>query len=278
MYKMVRDQDVTRGGSINRTVRSDFRKERNAVATSHGTARHARHIALLSSTWLLLITVSGCGVATGTAAPTPAEVGQPLTASAITVVPQATAIPMKSNSAQEKPAAQQRAAVATTPALQAGADLESLLFQPGDLPDGTTAAHSDNPSPINFEDNPPAATIVGLTFATENWGAGSVSVLLYTSGADVSSAFTRLTESVLRDEASAGAKPQPKPAIGEQARAAQLTLASSTYGKDTVSVVTFTRCRALVDIRLNGRAGMTIETALAYAKALDTRLTPKVCQ
>jgi hypothetical protein len=165
-----------------------------------------------------------------------------------------------------------------TPAAQAGADLESLLFQPGDLPDGIAARHADNPSPLNFEDNPPAATMVGLSFTQESRGAGGVSLLLYTSAADLASAYSRLTTSVLNDEAAAGTKPQPKPGVGEQARAARLTLASSTYGKGTVSVIIFTRCHALVDIRLNEWAGMTLETAAAYATALDTRLTAKVCQ
>jgi len=165
-----------------------------------------------------------------------------------------------------------------TPASQAGADLEPLLFQPGDLPDGIAARHADNPSPLNFVDDPPAAAMIGLDFAPESRGAGRVSVLLYTSTADLTSAFTRLTRSVLSDEAASGTKPQPKPAVGEQARAARLTLASSTYGGGTVSIIIFTRCRALVDIRLNEWAGMTMETATAYANALDKRLTPKVCQ
>jgi hypothetical protein len=120
--------------------------------------------------------------------------------------------------------------------------------------------------------------MVGLNLTKEGRGVGRVSVLLYTSPSDLSSAFARLTSSVLTDERTSGNKPQPKPTIGEQAQAAQLTLASSTYGKDTVLVVIFTRCHALIDIRLNEWAGMTMQIATTFATAVDNRLTPKVCQ
>ncbi len=158
------------------------------------------------------------------------------------------------------------------PASQIETTLEPLLFQSGDLPTGVSARHADDPSLPNFVDDPPAATIVGATFVRDSGGAGRVSLLLYTAPVDLESAYKRLIASVLRDEATAGNQAQPKPKVGEKAVATRLTTLSSTYGKGNVSVIIFTRCHTLVDIRLNEWTGMTLDIALAYARRLDARL------
>jgi hypothetical protein len=166
--------------------------------------------------------------------------------------------------------------IASAP-MQAQADLEHVLFQPGDLPDSVSASPSDQPSPPNFEDNPPAATIIGRVFTREVRGAGSVSLLLYPSVSEREQAYTRLTTSVLNEAASGKNAPQPAPAVGDTAIAARLSYASSTYGPGYVTVIVFARCRAVTDIRINEWAGLTLDMATAYAKRLDQRLSSSVC-
>lgn len=156
-------------------------------------------------------------------------------------------------------------------------DLEPLLLQPGDFSDTIAGARADDPTPLNFENAPPATRIVGLRLTHDERGAGSVSVLLYDAPADLAQAYQSLTASVLADAGQAIGAPLP-PEIGEKAVAARLTLASSTYGPNHVAVIVFARCHALVDIRLNERADMTMDMAVAYAKRLDHRIAAVVCR
>jgi hypothetical protein len=164
-----------------------------------------------------------------------------------------------------------------TPTQPGETDLEALLFQTGDLPAEIAATRADNPVPLNFENQPPAATVAGLRFARDGRGAGSVSALLYNTSAEIDGAFERLTKSVSGDAASSGSPAQPESGLGDKAMRARLSLRSSTYGTGQVAVVVFARCRALVDVRMNEWTGLTIEMALAYAKRLDQRLAVAVC-
>jgi hypothetical protein len=161
-----------------------------------------------------------------------------------------------------------------TPTQPGEIDLEALLFQPGDLPAEISGSRADDPEPANFENDPPAATIVGLRFERAQRGAGMVSVLLYASTADLDRAYRRLTNSV---RAAASQTAQSEPGLGDKAVTARLSLPSSTYGTGQVAVVVFARCRALVDLRMNEWMGMTLDTVIAYAQLLDRRLSPIVC-
>jgi hypothetical protein len=58
---------------------------------------------------------------------------------------------------------------------------------------------------------------------------------------------------------------------------ARLTLASSTYGPTHTVVVIFARCHAVIDMRLNEQADLTLDTAVVYAKRLDQRIAAVVC-
>jgi hypothetical protein len=156
-------------------------------------------------------------------------------------------------------------------------DLEALLFQPGDLPTGATADRIDDPTPLNFVNDPPATSMAGRRFERDGRGAGSVAVLLYASPADAEQAYGRLTTSVRDDAASSGSPAQAEPGLGDRAMRARLSLRSSTYGPGQVAVVVFARCHALVDIRLNEWTGLALDAALGYAKRLDQRLVAAVC-
>ena len=59
---------------------------------------------------------------------------------------------------------------------------------------------------------------------------------------------------------------------------ARLTLASSTYGPTHTMVVIFARYHAVIDMRLNEQADLTLDTAVAYAKRLNQRIAAVVCR
>jgi hypothetical protein len=101
-------------------------------------------------------------------------------------------------------------------------------------------------------------------------------VLLYESPASLTQAYERLTRSV-SDPFTAANEVKPQTDVGDKGLAARLSLASSTYGTTHVSVLVFTRCRALVHIAMNERPDVNGDTVLAYAKRLDARLAPVVC-
>ena len=156
-------------------------------------------------------------------------------------------------------------------------DLASLLLQPGDLPDAITSKRADDPAPPNFADDPPATTIVGRHLIRDGRGAGSVSLLFYDNLSDLAQAYARLTTNADSFNLQGNAM-EPRNDVGDKAMTARLTLASSTYGPTHTVVVIFARCHSIVDLQLNERDDLTLETALAYAKRLDQRIAAVVCR
>jgi len=156
-------------------------------------------------------------------------------------------------------------------------DLARLLLQPGDLPDTIASEPADDPAPPNFANDPPATTMVGRRLTRDGRAAGSVSLLFYNSPSDLAQAYQRLTAST-DPFAGQGNAMEPRTDVGEKAVTARLTLASSTYGPTHTVVVIFARCHALIDMQLNERDDLTLDTALAYAKRLDERIAAALCQ
>ena len=156
-------------------------------------------------------------------------------------------------------------------------DLAPLLLQPGDLPDNITGEPADDPSPPNFANDPPAATIVGRRLSRHGRGAGSVSLLFYDNLSDLAQAYERLTTNADSFNPQGNAM-EPRSDVGDKAMTARLTLASSTYGPTHTVVVIFVRCHSIIDLWLNERDDLTLDTALAYAKRLDQRIAAVVCQ
>jgi hypothetical protein len=155
-------------------------------------------------------------------------------------------------------------------------DLAPLLFQPGDLPDNIAEAPAADPIPLNFEDDPPAARIIGLRLTRAGRGAGSVALLFYDNPSDLAQAYQRLTANADSFTAQGNAM-EPRTDVGDKAMTARLTLASSTYGPTHTVVVIFARCHAMIDIRLNEQADLTLDTAVAYAKRMDRRVARLTC-
>ena len=156
-------------------------------------------------------------------------------------------------------------------------DLAPLLLQPGDLPDNITSEPVDEPAPPNFADDPPATTIVGRRLTRDGRAAGSVSLLFYDNLSDLAQAYERLTTNADSFNPQGNAM-EPRSDVGDKAMTARLTLASSTYGPTHTVVVIFARCHSIVDLRLNERDDLTLDTAVAYAKRLDQRIAAVICQ
>lgn len=156
-------------------------------------------------------------------------------------------------------------------------NLESLLLQPGDLPGAIAGEPTDDPTPPNFANDPPATTIIGRRLTRDGRGAGSVSLLFYDTPSDLAQAYQRLTANADPFTTQTNAM-EPRTDVGDHAMTARLTLASSTYGPTHIVVVIFARCHAVIDIRLNEREDLTLDTAVAYAKRLDRRIAAVVCQ
>jgi len=104
-----------------------------------------------------------------------------------------------------------------------------------------------------------------------------VSLLFYATPSDLAQAYQRLTANADPFTAQANAM-EARTDVGDHAMTARLTLASSTYGPTHIVVVIFARCHAVIDIRLNEREDLTLDTAVAYAKRLDQRIAAVVCQ
>jgi hypothetical protein len=168
-------------------------------------------------------------------------------------------------------------APAGTPPSPPPAELESVLFQPGDLPGTIAGEPTDNPIPPNFANDPPATTIVGRRLTRDGRAAGSVALLFYDNPSDLAQAYERLTANADPFAAHPNAM-EPRTDVGDKAVTGRMTLASSTYGPSHIVVVIFARCHAMIDIRLNEQTDLTLDTAVAYAKRVDQRVAAVVCQ
>ncbi len=145
--------------------------------------------------------------------------------------------------------------------------VEDVLLESGDLPEGFAKGER------------PAGEYVGSMWENiarpdarhEQWIAlngenrGSTQVFLY--GAEVDARFAYGQVEALVTQESTGQAPQPIEELGEQA-----ALGTGTFGNTDLA---FRRCNATVYIRLSGLPN--ISDLVRYARRLDERLTPVVC-
>jgi hypothetical protein len=182
---------------------------------------------------LVALVIAGCGTAPEAAVPTAAPI-QP------TAVP--TAVPL------------------------ADLDLEPLLIQAGDLPAGLTGAQIRDTAPEMFSKVPKATKTLNQQFAQADKQVGGVTVLLYDSPADVSTAYD-----VIWNGMSTGSSALD---IGEKAGGfAKKQIVGTTQFE--FSDVLFRRCHAVVHIRM---PVSDIAMSTAYAQRLDKRLSAVVCR
>lgn len=156
-------------------------------------------------------------------------------------------------------------------------DLEPILILPGDLPAGFAGAQTRQVIPEMFLALPEAQNHINRQFERNGDGAGSVTVLLYESSNDVDEAYSTIVQGFAEPRNIEGMNVQRQlvPDLGEKAEA-------NTMEGELLGVVldftdlAFTRCSALVHIRMKGTAEI-IEVA-SYAKRLDARLSDLVCR
>ena len=144
----------------------------------------------------------------------------------------------------------------------ASVDLEPLLVQSGDLPAGMTGAQVKDAAPPAFKRYPLPTKAIDQRFQRSGDVVGGVVVLLYENAADRDAAWAQAQQAITSSAT-------PLPDVGEQA----LLLASSP--QLPITSATFRRCAAIVDIGMD--AQVQPNEISAYARRLDTRLTPLVC-
>jgi len=156
-------------------------------------------------------------------------------------------------------------------------DLEPLLIQPGDLPAGFSGAQIKDVAPSMFDDLPAAENTIDQRFERGGDTAGGVTVFLYGSTSKIEEAYALLMSieadyvALLTDDMNV----QTVTGVGEQAIVSVVSLSMGGFTLES-SDLDFVRCSAVVHIRMVGVAD--IDTIRAYAKRLDKRLEPVVCQ
>ena len=155
--------------------------------------------------------------------------------------------------------------------------LEPLLIQPGDLPAGFSVAQVKDVAPSMFDDLPSAENTIDQRFERGGDTAGGVTVFLYDSTSEIEEAYALLM-SIEADYVAlltGGMNVQTVTGVGEQAIVSVLSLSVGGFTLES-SDLAFIRCNAVVHIRMAGV--VDIDTIKAYAKRLDSRLEPVVCQ
>lgn len=149
-----------------------------------------------------------------------------------------------------------------TPVPLAALDLAALIVQPGDLPAGYTAAQLREEAPGMYRDVPPAAKTYYQQFAYNDAPARGVAIFLYPSADDRETAYTLILDSMI--------DPPPN-TIGEKSAGS----ADNLMGTKITEII-FIRCIGVIHISFSGL--QDLDAAEAYAKRLDERLSPLLCQ
>lgn len=197
--------------------------------------------------------------------------------------PAATAVPSASMPPAATPAASQ--APAMPGSVPVSGDIQGLLVASGDLPAGYTPGPITDTLP-NEPGGMPAASLVvgqkmdGPVFAVYMHASAMVGVRVYARAADAATGYQLLAQTQ-RSRVGPGDSAAEHSDIGEQA----LSVASSALipnaqgGKEAAysSAIVFARCRAVITIAFLDAQDRT-DTVLSYARSLDGRLRPLLCQ
>lgn len=143
--------------------------------------------------------------------------------------------------------------------------LELLSFQAGDLPAKYEIAVPTTTIPERFKDFPVAQNQISVEITLFGSWAGNATIFLYERQADIDKAF----------QLSSGTANETISGLGEKSVFAAFSIPYGTEGGtiDGANVL-FVRCSAVVEIRLITENN---EDVIAYAKRLDERLMPAVC-
>lgn len=157
-------------------------------------------------------------------------------------------------------------------------ELESLLVQAGDLPAGVSAAQVRSTLPEMFDGISEPDAAIFQQFEKDNDVAGGVSVLLYSKPAALQDGYNYLIDGMDSDAAVEGLSSTIRSAdVGDgqiEAIVTEMRLSAAGVTFELNEIV-FSRCSALVHIRMTG--GVGIAGITAYAERLDRRLESAVC-
>jgi hypothetical protein len=168
--------------------------------------------------------------------------------------------------------------VAGSPAPAAAMTLEQVVFQPGDLPADFAAGRISTNPPNEFRDAPPAAEVARVSLNFQGLNSGDATVLRYESTEARDQAFEQVAAA--KQQVQPQAAPPPEP-VGERALLVPGGLIqgvnNNTYMSNSTEIL-FARCGVLALVRLNLEMPERDELVTNYARQLDGRLAPLVCE
>ncbi len=156
------------------------------------------------------------------------------------------------------------------------ADLEPLLVQPGDLPGGRVGGQVRDTIPAIIENLPSSQQTILQTFEQAGRVDGWVGVRLYQKTTNADAAYQEVVQQMPLYPSATNTKRTLKTVdtLGEQATAAPPPDIATT-----ATYLTFVRCHAFIVMTFSDDVPDPEATAaIAYAKRLDKRIQPVVCQ
>lgn len=229
------------------------------------------HLVLVVLFWAISSCASpGNAPVTSTSAPAPTSVVVRITATPRPATSTPTATATATSSPSPTPS--------STPLALDKIELEPLLIQSGDLPAGVSAAQVRTNLPEMFDGVSDPDNAIFQQFEMDGEAAGGVTVMLFSKPAALRQTYEEIADGMIVDEPTQGMSFTNRSAdVGDDQTEAVVTEIELTFGNTNFvsSEIIFSRCFALVHIRMTG--GVGIDAITAYAERLDRRLVGVVC-
>ena len=150
-------------------------------------------------------------------------------------------------------------------------DLAALLFKAEDLASGFAAGEPSDTAPGMFSKLPKPDAVASVPFTKQGERAGGITAFQYEDAAARDQAFASVAKG-MGPSIPGKAVVERTDEIGDQGIIGVFVLAGGLGATD----VLFQRCSVVAHIRLSGEN--TQESALAYGKALDKRISQSACK
>lgn len=187
--------------------------------------------------------------------------------------PEAAVVPTAMSAPTVTPTNIPKPTVEPTPVPLDKIDLVAILTDTSALPKGLTAGKVDGKAPDykSAVTRPASINAAVLTVLHGKDPAGTVVIWIYDDGTKTNDSYSAQKSLISLIAQQSGDPVEAPPDIGKQA--VVITMTSGTPG----TFLEFVRCRAVVDIGLTSDV-VDSKNVAVYAKDLDTRLMPLVCQ
>jgi hypothetical protein len=154
-----------------------------------------------------------------------------------------------------------------TPEQISGLNLESIIIQPGDLPENYQYGSPTSAVPERFKDYPQAHYQISVEITNRGSWAGDTTIFLYSDANDI--------EAAVNPNGTAYDPSNALEGLGEKSSFLKFSIPYGTGGStlDGVNAL-WNRCSAVVEIRIVTRNDDEIKD---YALLLDKRIAPLVC-